>query len=619
MSSAIATTPGAFHALGIAPAIADAIASRGFEHPTPVQSALLAGSIGSRDVLVSARTGSGKTVAVGLLLAPALTRRASTALVCAPQAMVIAPTRELAAQVSEELAWVLAPIGVRVLAVTGGTSVVGDLRALARGTDVLVGTPGRLLDHLTRGAVDASALRALVLDEADEMLDMGFRDELDAIVAALPAERRTVLLSATIPPEIVALARKYQRDPARIAIDPPGASNEDITHVAHRVRPAERMDVIVNLLLASPGERCLVFVRTRAEAGDMADKLAELGFSAAALTGEMAQRDRTRTLDAFRAGRVMTLVATDVAARGIDVPEISMVIHADPPGDGATLTHRAGRTGRAGRKGKSVLLVPAFARERVNAVVRAASVRLVWNPAPTAREIIRASEERLKTQLDDETTNAKGAPRTHIEFARALLQGRDPATLVAALLERVPWTGPCAPRAVVEPTPIPASPQRSFDRGSARPDARRHHDGPAPRGANVQYATRDSARGNSDRPHAPRSAAANVSHPVRSNGGKPAPRSNRDEATPRNSHAREPQRDAHVLFHVNFGDAEGATPARILAMVCRRGNVRGTDVGGIEIGPHRTTFGVAPVVSAAFARAAARPDRREPKVRIERV
>jgi ATP-dependent RNA helicase DeaD len=562
-----------------------AIEARGFESPTSVQTALLEPALAGRDVLVSAQTGSGKTVAFGLMLAPELAslaeRGARDERACTPRLLVIAPTRELANQVRDELAWLLSPLGARVLAVTGGTSVVGELRALGRGADVLVGTPGRLCDHLSRKAVDPSHVAAVVLDEGDEMLDLGFRDELETILQTLPAERRTILCSATMPEGVAALARRYQKDPVRIAVNPPGGAHADIAHVAHLVRPSERLDAVVNLLLAAPDERTIVFVRTRAEAGEMGATLANLGFSAAALSGEMAQRERTQTMEAFRAGRVTVLIATDVAARGLDVPEVTRVVHADLPGDGATLTHRAGRTGRAGRKGESVLLVPPAGRGRAQGLLREAGIRSAqFRPVPQAAEIRAAAGERLRVRLGvaaasataagtDETdaaASAKGVAEVQPAYralAARLLDGADPVDLVARLLGEVRFEGPCAPREV-RPVELPTAPR---PRAAWAP--------PQPEGAMAAPRERDGRGGD---------------------GGFT---------------------DAHVMFRVNFGERHGATPSRLLAMVCRRGGIRGQDVGAIRIGGDGSTFGVAPHVARGFTRAVSRRDERDPYVRIE--
>ncbi|XXY51910.1 DEAD/DEAH box helicase [Sorangium sp. So ce269] len=390
--------------------LAGALARRGFTSLTPVQQAVLAPDLAGRDLRVSSQTGSGKTVAIGLALAPrlerALAERAPAAApdgapraTAAPAAVIIVPTRELAAQIAAELSWLLAALGARVACVTGGTSFGAEARSLRRDPLVIAGTPGRLLDHLERGTIDPRGVLALVLDEADQMLDLGFREELEAIAGRMPEDRQTHLVSATFSREVRALADRFQRDAVSVEGTRPGAANVDIAHVAHLVLPAERDAAIVNLLLLAPGERTLVFVRTREGAAELADKLSALGLPAGALSGDLEQRERTRTLDAFRSGAITTLVATDVAARGIDVPEVGRVIHADPPGDPEIFTHRSGRTGRAGRKGTSVLLVAPFAREHALRLLRRARVEATFRPVPSPDDVLRAADERLAAEL----------------------------------------------------------------------------------------------------------------------------------------------------------------------------------------------------------------------------
>src|SRR6185312_9109936 len=228
-----------------------------------------------------------------------------------PFALVVAPTRELAAQISKELEWLYAPLGALVTSVTGGASYVRELGALRRGPLVVVGTPGRLLDHLSRKSIDPAAVGVVVLDEADQMLDLGFRDELLAILGQVPENRRTILLSATFPREVQRLADACQKDPVVAAGAGAGERNADISHVAHLVLQEERDGALRNLLLMAPGERALVFVRTREGAAELADRLTDAGLPARAIHGDLEQRDRTRTLAAFRAGSVTTLVATD--------------------------------------------------------------------------------------------------------------------------------------------------------------------------------------------------------------------------------------------------------------------------------------------------------------------
>ncbi|MFT3768040.1 MAG: DEAD/DEAH box helicase [Minicystis sp.] len=387
----------------LSPSIQAAFAGRGFSTLTPIQEAVLDPELAGRDLRIFSQTGSGKTVAVGLAMAPALEQAAAVpaepAPAARPFAVVIAPTRELATQIGGELSWLFAPLGVEVAVVTGGTSYGRELSALRRGPRVIAGTPGRLLDHLDRGSIDPSALGVVVLDEADQMLDLGFKDELDAILARTPPERRTILLSATYPREVQRLADRCQRDPVVVAGAGAGQANEDITHVAHLVAPHERDNAVLNLLLMAPSERALVFVRTREGASELADRLSDMGLPSRAIHGDLEQRDRTRTLDAFRTGRITTLVATDVAARGIDVPDVTRVIHADLPGDAEVLTHRSGRTGRAGKKGTNVILVPPAMHTRARMMLRRARVEAAWSPAPTSGDVMRAADERLVAEL----------------------------------------------------------------------------------------------------------------------------------------------------------------------------------------------------------------------------
>ena len=567
----------AFEALS--PAIAAALTSRGFTALTTVQEAVLDPALAGRDLRISSQTGSGKTVAVGLVLVQgleaAVKERAEAAAAapaaapgpCRPAALLVAPTRELAAQLQKELSWLYQPIGVRVAAVVGGTSYGGELRSLRSGPLVIVGTPGRLLDHLERGSIDPTAAITVVLDEADQMLDHGFRDELEAILGKTPPERRTHLVSATFPREVLSLANRYQRNAADVQGTQRGEANEDITHIAHMVRSGERDAVLVNLLLLAPGERTLVFVRTRADAADIADRLANRGFGARALSGEMEQWERTKTLDAFRNGNISTLVATDVAARGLDVPDVSRVIHADPPNDPEAFTHRSGRTGRAGRKGTSIVLLPPSAREGVGRLFRRARVEGTFLPAPTVADVLRAADDRLISELTaPPAEDAKEDARLR-GLADRLLATEDPAKLVTALLARARHTGACAPETVT-PVVLHAQAQRpqSYERG-----------GPM--------------RGDG---------------PFRSN----------DRSNDRGAgHA--PMHLGFVPFRVTWGERHGADPRRVLALVCRRGGIQGNQVGAIRIGEVESTFEVAAPVAAEFADLVRKPDTRDPRIRIE--
>ena len=317
----------------------------------------------------------------------------------APLALVIAPTRELALQVERELAWLYAATGARVVACVGGMDIRREQRALAQGAHIVVGTPGRLRDHLERGNLDLSALKAVVLDEADEMLDMGFREDLEFILDATPAERRTLLFSATIPKEIAALAKRYQRDALRIATTGEREAHGDIEYRAMRVAPNEREHAVVNLLRFFEAPGALVFCATREAVRHLHANLVERGFSAVALSGELTQNERNHALQALRDGRARVCVATDVAARGLDLPDLGLVIHADLPHDREALLHRSGRTGRAGRKGVSVLIVPYTRRRRAEQLLDRRQPRATWSAPPSAEEIRAKDQERLLREL----------------------------------------------------------------------------------------------------------------------------------------------------------------------------------------------------------------------------
>ncbi|HEX4177671.1 MAG TPA: DEAD/DEAH box helicase, partial [Rhizomicrobium sp.] len=332
-------------------ALSRALVERGYQDATPVQMAVVAEDAEGRDLLVSAQTGSGKTIAFGLALADTLLEGAEAmGPADDPLALIIAPTRELALQVQRELAWLYHYAGARIVSCVGGMDPGQERRELARGAHIVVGTPGRLRDHLERRALKVSALKAVVLDEADEMLDMGFREDLQFILETTPADRRTLLFSATLPKAIVTLATHYQKDALRIATRGETAGPADIEYRAIRIAANDGEHAVVNLLRYFESATTLVFCNTRDAVRHLQTALLERGFSVVALSGELTQNERTHALQALRDGRARVCVATDVAARGIDLPNLNLVIHAELPNDAQVLQHRSGRTGRAGRK-----------------------------------------------------------------------------------------------------------------------------------------------------------------------------------------------------------------------------------------------------------------------------
>ena len=453
------------------PALRSALAARAYAEPTPVQAAVLEPTLEGRDLLVSSRTGSGKTVAFGLVLARTLLGEMASFPPASPRAplgLVIAPTRELAVQVQRELAWLFAEAGARVGACVGGMDPRREARALAQGLHLVVGTPGRLRDHLDRRNLDLGAAGALVLDEADEMLDMGFREELEAILGAAPEGRRTILFSATLPKPILELARRYTKEPVRVAATPPGEAHGDIAYRAHLVAPRERELAVVNVLRRLDPASALVFRSQRETVHHTAASLAERGFEAVALSGELTQVERTKALKALRDGRARVLVATDVAARGLDLPNVELVLHADLPRDAAALQHRSGRTGRAGKKGLAVLLAAPPERFRLDRMLREAGVATEWAPVPTAEEIRARDEERLAAAV---AALAGEATEDELAVARRLLDERAPLLVAAALVRRerarqpepedLPDTARAAREAPVEPAARAARRERS--------------------------------------------------------------------------------------------------------------------------------------------------------------
>jgi len=450
------------------PSLLSALAERGYLEPTPVQAAVLEPGALGKDLLVSAQTGSGKTVAYGLAIAPTILGDAATFEPRrAPLALVVAPTRELALQVQRELAWLFGKTGARIVSSVGGMDIRTEHRALMSGAHMVVGTPGRLRDHLDRGLLDVTQLQAVVLDEADEMLDLGFREDLDHILSAAPAQRRTLLFSATIPREIVALAKRHQHDAVRIATSRDDEAHGDIEYRAVSTPPHERDHAIVNLLRYFDVQGALVFCSTREAVRHLHGNLLERGFSVVPLSGELSQPERTRALQALRDGRARVCVATDVAARGLDLPDLGLVIHGDLPNDAQILTHRSGRTGRAGRKGVCVLVVPHTQRRRGERLLAAARIEAIWSPAPTAEEVRGRDRERM---LEEIKTTSETPTDEDLALGKLLLADRTPEQLAAALVrvhrERLPAPEDVAPSAPEseERAPRPRS-RAAADRG----------------------------------------------------------------------------------------------------------------------------------------------------------
>lgn len=567
--------------------LSEAFAERGFEALTPIQNAVLAIEEPKRDLRLLSATGSGKTVAVAIALGQTLAPPVeSTSNVCLsddeeassattdaaskqaapparqvqqptpaannkhdlapgtamPRALVLAPTRELAAQLRRELAWLYRSLNVEVALVVGGGAYRTELRALARRPQVLVATPGRLLDHMNRGSVRLDATEVVAMDEADRLLELGFKDDLDAILTTCPTERRTLLISATFSHAVEQLARTHQHNPLRVEGTPTNQPHADIEHVVHVIHGRDQLAAITNLLLLGGDDRCLLFVTTRAQVTDLVQALQDKQFQVGGLSGDMGQTERTRTLQAFRRGQVRILVATDVAARGIDVQDVRLVIHAYPPRDAEGLIHRSGRTGRAGQQGRSVQLVTASDTARLQRLFRSAGLNAKVEPVPNAAAIRTAQNARLLSRLDASSETEE----TDRALAQDLLERYEATELIARLLGEVQQGLPCTPE-VVQPV-----------------TSGKRHAGPRP-GGSLQ---------DGQFPGAPQT------------------------------------------FELSYGKRRGATPERVMAMVCRRGRIQRRDVGNIEIGDRVTRVEISADKAEHFAHAAGRRDHRDRDIHI---
>ncbi|PZT93112.1 MULTISPECIES: DEAD/DEAH box helicase [Sphingomonas] len=411
--------------------LAAALSARGYEAPTAVQAAVLTPDAEGRDLLVSAQTGSGKTVAFGLAIArDLLDAEDKMPRAGAPLALVIAPTRELALQVARELLWLYGPTGARIVSCVGGMDAARERRNLSHGAHIVVGTPGRLRDHLERGALDLSGLKVAILDEADEMLDMGFREDLEGILDGTPAERRTLLFSATLAKPIVALAKRYQKDAFRIDTREAERGHGDISYQAMTVAPNDIENAVVNLLRLHEPDTAFLFCATREAVRHLHANLVERGFDAVALSGEHSQSERNHALQALRDRRARVCVATDVAARGIDLPSLSLVVHVELPRDAEALQHRSGRTGRAGKKGIAALIVPFQRRRRVEGLLRDAKINAEWIGVPTPEQIHAADRERLLAKLAEPVE----FDEADVELGARLLAEKTPEDIAALLV-----------------------------------------------------------------------------------------------------------------------------------------------------------------------------------------
>ncbi|MEY8119402.1 DEAD/DEAH box helicase [Falsihalocynthiibacter sp. BN13B15] len=414
---------------GILPPLSDALVKKGYTELTPVQLDVSDPALAESDLLVSAQTGSGKTVAFGLAIAPTILgdalrfERAD-----APLTLIVAPTRELALQVRREFEWLYAETGARIASCVGGMDMRTERRELDQGAHIVVGTPGRLRDHIARKSLRMDQMRAIVLDEADEMLDLGFRDDLEFILGEAPEERRTLMFSATVPRQIADLARNFQKDAKRVATASEAKQHVDIDYQALVCAAPDRENAIINLLRFHEPETAIVFCGTRVTVNHLTARFTNRGFRVVALSGELSQAERSHALQAMRDGRAQVCVATDVAARGIDLPGLNLVVHADLPQNQEALLHRSGRTGRAGQKGISALIVPKNQRGKAERLLKWAKVTANWGTPPSASDVRAKDDERLIASFKTEEVVGEEA------VVAALLEGNTPEQIASAYI-----------------------------------------------------------------------------------------------------------------------------------------------------------------------------------------
>jgi len=568
-----------FTDLGLPESLLKALSDVGYETPSPIQAATIPPLLQGRDVLGQAQTGTGKTAAFAL---PVLAQIDSKQF--KPQALVLAPTRELAIQVAEAFQkYAVNMPGFHVLPIYGGQSYYPQLQALKRGVHVVVGTPGRVIDHLDRGTLDLSELRCLVLDEADEMLRMGFIDDVENVLKKTPETRQVALFSATMPAPIKRIAQTYLKDPVEVAIKAKTTTAANIRQRYWSVSGVHKLDAITRIIEAEPFDAMIVFARTKLGTEELAEKLSARGVSAAAINGDVQQAQREKTVQNLKDGKIDVLVATDVAARGLDVERISHVLNYDIPYDTESYVHRIGRTGRAGRKGEAILFVTPRERGMLRAIERATRQPIEPMELPSIEtvneqrvnrflgkigEALQSSDLGLFREMIERYEREKNVPAIEIAAALAkLFQGDTPLLLAA-----------------------PTRPER------AAPFEQRGRDfGDRERGARPQREFRErderparEPRAFAEREHAPRHAErqftpptynppANVGEAMFDDHGDAAPAPRREFDAPRAAEA------GMETFRIEVGHVHGVKPGNIVGAIANEAELESRYIGRIDI------------------------------------
>ena len=420
-----------FRELGLGDESIAALESKGFEEPTEIQKRAIPLLLQEgTEIVGQAQTGTGKTAAFALPILETADPSSQTV-----QALILVPTRELASQVSEEISSLKGKRRLEIAAIYGGASMTQQLKRLRRGVQIVVGTPGRILDHIRRGSLDLSDLEFLVLDEADEMLDMGFIDDIEAVLRAVPDTRRMLLFSATMPPEIMKLAEGFMKNPQIIRTQKNDTAALSTDQIYYEVREADKLEALTRIIDREPEFYGVVFCRTKLQCDEIGQKLHDRGYDAAALHGDLSQREREQILRKMREHQISILVATDVAARGLDIQDLTHVINYTIPQDPEIYIHRVGRTGRAGRNGTAITFITPSEARKFAYIRKAARSDIRREEIPRAEEVIEKKKERIRNEIlgyfETEPSD------TYRELAASVLAGRDPEEAVASLLASI--------------------------------------------------------------------------------------------------------------------------------------------------------------------------------------
>lgn len=600
-----------FSDLGLPEPLMRALADVGYESPSPIQAATIPPLLEGRDVLGQAQTGTGKTAAFAL---PVLARIDPNQR--APQTLVLAPTRELAIQVAEAFQKYAHHLpNFQVLPIYGGQSYYPQLQALKRGVQVIVGTPGRVIDHLERGSLDLSQLRCLVLDEADEMLRMGFIDDVEAVLKKTPETRQVALFSATMPAPIKRIAQTYLKDPVEIAIKSKTSTAANIRQRYWAVSGMHKLDAITRILEAEPFDAMIVFARTKMATEELAEKLAARGIAAAAINGDVVQAQREKTIQNLKDGKIDVLVATDVAARGLDVERISHVLNYDIPYDTESYVHRIGRTGRAGRKGEAILFVSPRERGMLRAIERATRQPIEQMQLPTVETVneqrvnrflgrittaLEASDVSQFRDLVERYEREQNVPAVEIAAALAKLVQGDMPLLLDVTAERL--------RPHAQPFERPErgarehSPRDRFERGprDGQRDPRRERDA-APRPPREYQPRENQPRENQPRDDRPRHADRQFTPPAagersferpvnaaESMFDDEGPGQHRHEPRAQETRVHEPrgERAPEVgmeTFRIEVGHTHGVKPGNIVGAIANEAELESRFIGRIDI------------------------------------